>query len=173
MGRLSADDVEHVRSSFDRVWSESRRLSDVFYARLFETAPELRPLFRGDLDEQKQKFLGTLAVVVGSLENADVLMPAAATLARQHVGYGVAAEHYPVVGEALLCSLEHCLGPAWSPATAAAWRRAYGAVTDHMILSAYTAPAGGPIRPPRPVPRAARSLQNPQNRHSAAADTKG
>lgn len=138
MERLSQVDVEHVRGSFDRVWAESRRLSDLFYARLFETAPEMRPLFHGDLDTQKQKFLGTLAVIVGSLENAAVLMPAAASLARQHVGYGVEPGHYPVVGEALLWSLERCLGTGWTPETAAAWQRAYAAVTAHMVASAYS-----------------------------------
>lgn len=138
MDRLSTADIEHVRHSFDRVWSESQRLSDLFYARLFETAPEVRPLFRGNLSEQKQKFLGTLAVIVGSLENAAVLMPAAETLARQHVEYGVAPDHYPVVGEALLWSMAQCLGPHWTPEIAAAWTKAYGAVTGHMIASAYT-----------------------------------
>ncbi|RAI43965.1 hypothetical protein CH341_11640 [Rhodoplanes roseus] len=136
---LSPEDIEHVRSSFDRVWAESRRLTDLFYGRLFETAPDVQPLFRGNIDEQKQKFLGTLAVIVGSLENAAVLMPAAATLARQHVDYGVSREHYPVVGEALLWSMERCLGSDWTPSVAAAWRRAYAAITDHMIASAYTA----------------------------------
>ena len=36
------------------------------------------------------------------------------------------AEHYPVVGGALLWTLEKGLGEAWTPEVAAAWTAAYG-----------------------------------------------
>jgi hemoglobin-like flavoprotein len=136
-GILSDDDIALVRTSFDRIWSGARRLSDVFYEHLFEAVPEVRPMFRGDLEEQKRKFIGTLAVIVGSLENPAVLLPAAERLARQHVDYGVTPEHYAVVGTVLLASLGRCLGGDWTPDVTEAWTKAYRVLSAHMIATAY------------------------------------
>lgn len=134
---LTPDDVAHVRTSFDRTWSGAKRLSDVFYEQLFEAVPEVRPMFRGDLEDQKRKFIGTLAVIVGSLENPPVLLPAAEKLARQHVDYGVTPDHYAVVGTVLLASLARCLDGEWTPDVADAWAKAYGVLSAHMIATAY------------------------------------
>ena len=50
----------------------------LFYRRLFETAPAVKPLFRGDMTEQGCKLLmATLGVVVNSLGNLEAVLPAA------------------------------------------------------------------------------------------------
>jgi nitric oxide dioxygenase len=53
------------------------------------------------------------------------------------VSYGVTAEHYGTVGDALLWTLEQGLGEAFGPATREAWLEAYGALSDAMIAEAY------------------------------------
>ena len=82
----------------------------LFYGRLFETAPAVKPLFRGDMTEQGCKLMATLGVVVNSLGNLEVVLPAASTLAKRHVDYGVKAADYTPVGAALLWTLEQGLG---------------------------------------------------------------
>ena len=77
----------------------------LFYGRLFEIAPEVKPLFKGEITEQGRKLMATLAVVVNGLDNLPSILPAASALAKKHVGYGVAAEHYAPVGAALLWTL--------------------------------------------------------------------
>ena len=119
MTGLSTDDIERVRNSFDRIWPISTRTAGLFYDRLFEIAPEVRPLFRRDMDEQKRKFIATLAVIVGSLDNTSKLVSLTDTLARQHGDFGVRPAYYPIVGEALLWSLERGLGDNWTPGVAA------------------------------------------------------
>jgi hemoglobin-like flavoprotein len=133
MTGLSTDDIERVRNSFDRLWPISSRTAGLFYDRLFEIAPEVRPLFRNDLDEQKRKFIATLAVIVGSLDDSGKLMTLTDTLARQHGSFGVRPAHYTVVGEALLWSLERGLGEQWTPGVAASWSKAYGMISAVMI----------------------------------------
>ena len=64
-------------------------------------------------------------------------LPAASALAKRHVSYGAKAEHYPVVGGALLWTLEKGLGEAWTPDVAAAWTSAYGTLSGYMISEAY------------------------------------
>jgi nitric oxide dioxygenase len=132
---LSADDMARVRASFDRLWPVSPGMSALFYQRLFEIAPEVQVLFHFPMDEQRRKFIATLAIIVANLDSATALA-AATTLARQHVTYGVRPDHYPFVGQALLWSLEQALGDGWTADDAAAWSKAYAFVSDHMIRTA-------------------------------------
>ena len=82
----------------------------LFYGRLFEIAPAVKPLFRGDMTEQGCKLMATLGVVVNSLGNLEAELPAASALAKRHVDYGVKAADYTPVGAALLWTLEQNLG---------------------------------------------------------------
>jgi hemoglobin-like flavoprotein len=77
----------------------------LLYWRLFETAPAVKPLFRGDMTkgdmmEQGCKVMATLDVVVNSLGNLEAVLPAASALAKRHVDYGVKAADYTPVGAA-------------------------------------------------------------------------
>jgi hemoglobin-like flavoprotein len=78
-----------------------------------------------------------LAAVVNGLGNLVSILPAARGLAKRHVGYGAKAEHYPVVGGALLWTLENGLGDGWTPDVAEAWIAAYGTLSGYMIAEAY------------------------------------
>jgi hemoglobin-like flavoprotein len=132
----SPEDVARVQATFDRVWSTADETAERFYALLFEIAPQARALFRGDLTEQRRKFISTLAVLVGSLDDKDRLLSVARTIARQHVHYGVEASHYPALGAALMRALESRLGSEWNGETAAAWSRVYRSLSRHMIEQA-------------------------------------
>jgi hypothetical protein len=46
---LTANDIMLVRASFARVAPIKDAAADLFYGRLFEVAPQLRPLFPADL----------------------------------------------------------------------------------------------------------------------------
>jgi hemoglobin-like flavoprotein len=134
---LSPEDIARVQATFDRVWSTADDTAERFYALLFEIAPQVRGLFHGDLTEQRRKFISTLAVLVGSLDDKDRLFSVARTIAKQHVDYGVEASHYPVLGAALLRALESRLGSEWNEETAAAWLSVYQSLSTHMIEQAY------------------------------------
>jgi nitric oxide dioxygenase len=129
--------VELIQGSFAKVAPISEQAAALFYGRLFEIAPETRPLFRGDMDEQGRKLMATLAVVVDGLSNLDALLPAASALAKRHVAYGVTPDHYAPVGEALIWTLERGLGAGWTQELAAAWAAAYATLSQFMIAQAY------------------------------------
>ena len=134
---MTPDQVKLVQQSFTKVAPISVKAAALFYDRLFETAPEVKPLFRGDMAEQGRKLMATLAVVVNCLTDLETILPAASALAKRHVGYGVKASHYLAVGSALLWTLEQGLGPAWTPELAAAWTAAYTTLSGFMIGEAY------------------------------------
>jgi nitric oxide dioxygenase len=94
-------------------------------------------MFPDDMIEQRRKLMAMLAGVVKGLGNLEQVLPAAGALAKRHVSYGAKAEHYPVVGAALLWTLEKGLGDDWTPELADAWGTAYGTLSGYMISEAY------------------------------------
>jgi len=137
---MTPDQVTLVQQSFAKVAPISEAAAVIFYDRLFEVAPSVRSMFPADMTEQRKKLMATLAVVVGGLGNLESILPAASALATRHVSYGAKAEHYPVVGAALLWTLEKGLGESWTPEVAAAWTAAYGTLSGFMISQAYGRP---------------------------------
>jgi len=134
---MTPDQVKLVQQSFARVAPISEQAANIFYDRLFEVAPAVRAMFPSDMTEQRKKLMATLAVVVNGLSNLEAVLPAASALATRHVAYGARPAHYPVVGGALLWTLEKGLGEAWTPDVAAAWTAAYATLSSYMISQAY------------------------------------
>ena len=132
--------VKLVQDSVAKVAPIAELAAALFYGRLFEIAPEVKPLFKGDMAEQGRKLMATLAVVVNGLANLDTVLPAASALARRHTDYGVKPGHYAPVGEALLWTLERGLGAGWTQELAAAWVAAYTTLSQFMIGEAYGRP---------------------------------
>jgi NAD(P)H-flavin reductase len=70
--------------------------------------------------------------VISRVDDLDSVVPARQQLGRDHRRFGVVRDHYPAVGEALLATLEHFSGDAWTPELARDWATAYGIVADVM-----------------------------------------
>jgi hemoglobin-like flavoprotein len=134
---MTLDQIELVQTSFAKVVPISDTAASLFYGRLFEIAPEVKPLFTGDMSGQGRKLMTTLGAVVSGLRNLDAILPIARALASKHVTYGVRPEHYKPVGEALIWTLEHGLGDDFTPAARAAWIIAYETLSSAMIANAY------------------------------------
>ena len=136
---MTPQQVDLVQASFIKVVPMANRAAALFYGRLFETAPETRALFRSDIDRQGRKLMSALKTVVNNLGDFETIVPVARDLAKRHVAYGVAREHYSLVGSALLWTLEQGLADEFTPALRAAWEAAYSALSEVMIASAYPA----------------------------------
>ena len=134
---MTPDQVKLVQESFAKVAPIADQAATIFYDRLFAVAPQVKAMFPTDMTEQRKKLMATLAVVVDGLSNLASVLPAASALAIRHVSYGAKPEHYPVVGGALLWTLEKGLGEDWTHEVAAAWTAAYGTLSGYMISEAY------------------------------------
>lgn len=141
---MTPKEIELVQSSFKKVAPISDAAADIFYTRLFETNPEVRPMFPADLTDQGKKLMKTLAVAVNSLKDVEKIIPVLQELAVKHVGYGVKEAHYPVVGQTLLFTLEKGLGDDWNDDLKSAWTKVYGTVSSVMIAAANDAMAEKP-----------------------------
>jgi hemoglobin-like flavoprotein len=138
---MTPTQVGLIRESWAAVEPIADTAAGLFYGRLFELDPTLERLFRRtDMVRQRQVLMGTLAVVVKTLDRIEELLPAVEALGRRHAGYGVRESHYATVGAALLWTLEQGLGEAFTPAVREAWTVAYGTLASVMIEAAKSAP---------------------------------
>jgi len=129
---MTPEQKELVQNSFAKVAPIAEQAAEMFYGRLFELDPALKPLFKGDMSEQGRKLMSTLGIAVGSLDNLDGLIPVLQNLGRGHVAYGVKDEHYDTVGAALLWTLEQGLGDGFTPDVKDAWAEVYTIVSTVM-----------------------------------------
>ena len=130
---VTAAQKQLVQTSFKLVEEKADIAADLFYQRLFDTAPELRSLFPEDLRDQKKKLMAALKVLVNTLDNPDKLIPILEDMGRKHKGYGVVEDHYVPVADALVWTLEEGLGAAFTEEVRHAWTALYSAVASIMI----------------------------------------
>jgi hemoglobin-like flavoprotein len=133
---MQQSQIELVKRSFKKVEAIADAAAELFYGRLFELDPGLRPLFKGDLKKQGRLLMQMIATAVRGLDRLDDIAPAVQALGRRHVGYGVVDGHYETVGKALLWTLERGLGPDFTPEVRDAWAAAYGLLATVMKQAA-------------------------------------
>lgn len=134
--KLSEREIALLRDSFHALRQEEQAASERFYRRLFEVAPEVRPLFRADMSEQGMKFMSTLGVILDRLDDPAALEPYLDNLARGHAAYGVKPEHFAPMGQALIDTMRETLGADFPAGADAAWRKAYDELAHEMIRRA-------------------------------------
>jgi hemoglobin-like flavoprotein len=125
-----------VRESFAKVAPIAPAVAAMFYDRLFELDPSLRPLFRIDMKEQGRKLIAMIVTAVGNLDRLDEIVPAVRDLGKRHAGYGVLDAHYDTIASALLWTFEQRLGSGFTPATKEAWIACYGVLAGVMKAGA-------------------------------------
>ncbi len=133
---LSEHEITLVQNTFAQVEPIAGTAADLFYKRLFEIDPSLRPLFPENMQDQKRKLMQMISVAVNGLKHLDEIIPAIQALGARHTGYGVKAEHYDTVGAALLWTLEQGLQDAFTPEVKAAWTTVYGLLATTALEGA-------------------------------------
>lgn len=121
-----------VQGSFSYVAPIASKAAELFYGRLFELDPSLKPLFKTDLTSQGEKLMKMIGAAVAGLDDLEALVPVVQDLGRRHVDYGVEDAHYDTVGAALLWTLEQGLGDKFTPDVKAAWAEVYTTLATVM-----------------------------------------
>jgi len=146
---MTPQQVYLVRKSFAELVPHEEVAALVFYRRLFEMDPELRPLFKGDIKEQSKKLMDMLGVLIAMLESPLGLELELKAMGGRHAGYGVKNQHYATVGRALLDMLAETLERRFTPEVRAAWTTLYGTVETMMKAGAREtedALSGSPVK---------------------------
>ncbi|HJR70033.1 MAG TPA: globin family protein [Gammaproteobacteria bacterium] len=138
---MTPEEVLLVQESWKKVVPIKETAAELFYGKLFELDPDLRGLFKGDMNEQGRKLMAMINAAINGLTRLDELVPTVENLGRRHATYGVKASDYNTVANALLWTLEKGLGPAFTPPTRTAWVKAYGVLAETMQAAAAAAAA--------------------------------
>lgn len=121
-------DSDVLRDLLEEVLATSDNFPADFYARLFATRPELKPLFfRSSPDAQQKMFAQKLMLLVDVLDQPERLEAELRHVKASHANYGVTREMYAWVGEALVATVSAALGerlqPAQREALVAGWAK--------------------------------------------------
>ncbi len=135
---MTENQVSLVQGTFAKVAPISETAAEIFYSKLFELDPSLKPLFKTDIKEQGKKLMSMIGAAVGGLNNLEALVPVVQELGKRHVEYGVTPEHYDTVATALLYTLEKGLGDSWTPEVQDAWVEVYTVLASTMKEAAYS-----------------------------------
>jgi hemoglobin-like flavoprotein len=125
-----------VKNSWAMVTPIADKAAELFYGKLFELDPELKPLFKGDMTEQGRKLMTMINTAVNGLDKLEAIVPAVEKLGERHVAYGVKDKDYDTVGVALLWTLEAGLGDAFTSEVKEAWTVTYGVLAGTMKTAA-------------------------------------
>jgi hemoglobin-like flavoprotein len=131
-----------IRETFPAIREVSGPLVELFYGRLFQIAPAVRPMFRNDIGIQARKFSDMLEALVEGLEDFDQQRPALRAMGLRHVAYGVVPAHYDTLASAFLWTLGHMLSPGFSPDVKGAWAALIEEVSGAMKAGAAELPPG-------------------------------
>ncbi len=136
---MNLEKIELLKAAWNQVRPAAERAVELFYIRLFELDPSLRPLFKDDLARQGHKFIAALGLLVDGLDRPETIIPAIQELGRRHAGYGICDDYYHTVGQALQWMLANVLGESFTPEVEAAWNEAYYLIAGLMKEAAASA----------------------------------
>jgi hemoglobin-like flavoprotein len=182
----SKDTTMLVQESWELVEKDLETHGIKFFMRIFEIAPAALQLFsfKDDPDlpnsPQLRKHAGevmrTVGQAVAGLEDVAALVPVLQALGERHSGYGVVPNHFPIVGEALLWTLEQGLGDKWTPEVKTAWTHTWGNVVKVMlpaVLKAKAAGIHGVVSPVAVARQGSRQVKEVEGRGSSATPASG
>lgn len=129
---MTPKQADLVKASWAKVVPIRDTAATLFYDKLFELDPSLRPMFKGDIAEQGRKLMTMLNTAVRGLDHLDQLVPAVRALGERHRSYGVEHDHYATVAVALLWTLEQGLGEDFTPEVRGAWTEVYTVLAQTM-----------------------------------------
>jgi hemoglobin-like flavoprotein len=138
---MTAEQKTLVQDSYASLHPVLDLFGDIFYSRLFEVDPTLKPMFPIDVARQSQKLIAALGVAVASLDRMDRLAAFMEDLGVRHAGYGVKHAHYATVEQALLWTLRMCLGAGFTADVRQAWAEVYGLLSTAMQRGVAAQPA--------------------------------
>lgn len=133
---MTPQQLELVQSSWEKVVPIAKDAAALFYGHLFEVAPQVRSLFKDDIEAQGKKLMTIITTVVRGLKNFDRLEMAVWQLGRRHIAYGAVEGHYAVVADTLLWTLQQGLGAAFTKEVKEAWEAALAVIAGVMIAGA-------------------------------------
>ncbi|WP_368041105.1 globin domain-containing protein [Leisingera sp. ANG59] len=126
-------ELKQLQDSYSKLKDAADKAPTYFYDALFRRAPELRQMFREDLEGQGMKFMTTLGVILAKLNDESAVSTQFQELGKTHASLGVLTPHFAPMEEALIDTLRNALGKEMTPELEGLWRVAFKEIAGKMI----------------------------------------
>lgn len=126
---LTQKTIDIVKSTIPALGEHSLALTSLFYTKLFENNPEVKPFFNVSNQSngrQQQALAGAIVAFAQNVDNLEALAEAVELIAQKHASLMVKPDHYPIVGDNLLASIQELLNLSADHEIITAWGEAYG-----------------------------------------------
>ncbi|XP_078345231.1 neuroglobin-like [Oculina patagonica] len=143
---LSRQTKNTLKESWKLVEPVKTEAGKALFIRLFETHPNIQdtfPTFKGvSLDElmnsrslylHAKRVMAAVESTISALDDAEVLVESLTNLGRRHQPWSVREEHFKVVGEALLWTLQDMLASECTSQVTQAWKELFNFITKTML----------------------------------------
>lgn len=131
---MTPEHIQCIQTTWAEIAPDASHAMAAFYRRLFAIDPAIAPLFANtSMYEQQTRLAATLQSAIDRLHDIEGVTTVLQALGKKHAPYPIDERHFESVGDALLWTLEHALGPAWSAEAKAAWGSLYGTVASTML----------------------------------------
>ena len=125
-------DIQLLQRTFKKIEPIAQETGELFYGRLFQVDPTLRPLFKGDLKTQAKMLMTAIGLTIQSLDQPGKVMPELQAIGLRHTGYGAMPADFDKFGGALVWAFQQSLGDDWTDDVQAAWIAAFSFIRTSM-----------------------------------------
>lgn len=125
-----------IRASLPILQAQGESLTRLFYHKLLNTHADLRHFFNPAHQaqgSQQRALAAAICAYARHIDHPQALKDAISLIANKHVALGIRAEHYPLIGQTLLLSLQELLADQASAELLEAWALAYQELADLLI----------------------------------------
>lgn len=133
---MNQNAVELVQESWYRVEATGSAAAEHFCRSLLENRPWLAAQYIGHLDERDAMLMQTFGQMIRGMHRLDSHASLLLQVGRINACCGIQSHHYPYFAVALLQTLSHFLGDAFSEPVRHAWTKVIGTMTRLMLAGA-------------------------------------
>lgn len=127
--QVVAEEVGEPEAKEEGTHLKGRDTLSVFYNRLLEEFPEIKPfLAEMNMNEAGSDLVEFLNPILDNLARPSALNEAMQALVDYHIDLGIRPEHHSMIGDALKRMISEYLDVGWTDEFEAAWNEQYGAV---------------------------------------------
>ncbi|WP_027706809.1 NO-inducible flavohemoprotein [Zooshikella ganghwensis] len=133
---LDAQTIATVQATIPLLEQANTALTTHFYQRMFKWNPELKHIFNVSNQHnssQPKALFNAILAYAKHLHEPGRLAEMVEHIAQKHTGFMILPEHYPIVGQHLLATLQELAPEAATAEVLAAWDKAYAALADIFI----------------------------------------
>jgi len=130
---LSSQSINIIKNSAELITSNDTKITSRMYEILFLKYPHVQTLFKNAPADQYMRLAEILSAYAVNIDKLERLKPALMVIASTHVGVGIKAAHYPMIGMVLMQAIEDVLGEKATLMFMDAWREAYQIVASTLI----------------------------------------